>query len=58
MNDFVKELKQLLKKYNVTLSAEDHYQGYPECGEDIRITAEFNDYDYEDVDFGQYIIGE
>lgn len=26
--------------YVAELSAKDHYQGYPECGEDVRMTVE------------------
>lgn len=39
---FLEELKILLQKHNVELVAKDYWQGYPECGEDVRITAEFN----------------
>jgi len=38
--DFVRELKALLTKYNADIVAADHYQGYPECGEDVRMTVE------------------
>lgn len=38
-SNFKTELKALLKKYKAELSAEDHYQGYAECGEDIRMTV-------------------
>lgn len=51
---FEKELSDLLRKYDAHLSSEDHYRGYPECGEDIRITVEFEDYNIEDIDLGQY----
>lgn len=33
------ELQQLLDKFNADLEARDHYIGYPECGEDIRMTV-------------------
>jgi hypothetical protein len=33
------ELRTLLLKYNAEIEAEDHYPGYPECGEDIRMTV-------------------
>jgi hypothetical protein len=43
---FIAELKALLKKYNAEISAEDHYQGYPECGEDIYMTVSWmSEYD-------------
>jgi hypothetical protein len=34
---FIAELQALLDKWGAELEASDHYQGYPECGEDIRI---------------------
>ena len=37
--DFRNELQDLLNKYGAEFEAEDHYPGYPECGEDIRITV-------------------
>jgi len=37
--DFRAELSALLKRYDAELSADDHYTGYPECGEDIRMTV-------------------
>jgi len=36
---FKAELFALLKKWDAELSTEDHYQGYPECGEDVRMTV-------------------
>lgn len=36
---FLIALKNLLDVHGVELEAEDHYPGYPECGEDIRIAA-------------------
>ena len=32
------DLAAVLEKWNAELSAEDHYPGYPECGEDVRMT--------------------
>lgn len=62
---FCAELKALLEKYGVEISASDEYRGYPECGEDIRIVAyassKWDEKNYEkihdgiDVDFGRYI---
>ena len=37
--EFRAELAALLKKWDATLSAEDHYPGWPECGEDVRMTV-------------------
>jgi hypothetical protein len=36
---FKAELAALLAKYDATLEAEDHYPGYAECGEDVRMTV-------------------
>lgn len=36
---FRHELRALLAKYNAELQAEDHWQGYAECGEDVRMTV-------------------
>jgi len=36
---FRAELKALLAKYGAEIEAEDHYPGYAECGEDIRMTV-------------------
>ena len=36
---FREELQALLDKYGAELEAADHYQGYPECGEDVRMTV-------------------
>lgn len=36
---FRTELAVLLDKYGAEIAAEDHYQGWAECGEDIRMTA-------------------
>lgn len=40
---FLAELKELFDRYGkenypVQIAAEDHYMGYPECGEDVRMT--------------------
>lgn len=35
--DFMRELRALFVKWNASIEAKDHYQGYPECGEDIRM---------------------
>ena len=37
---FLSDLKALLKKYNAEITCADHYQGYPECGEDVRMTVD------------------
>jgi hypothetical protein len=38
---FFDELCDLLEKYNVDISAEDHWESYAECGKDLRITFDF-----------------
>ena len=37
--EFKADLSALLKKYNAVIEAEDEYQGYSECGEDIQISV-------------------
>ena len=36
---FREELQALLDKYGAELEANDHWQGYAECGEDVRMTV-------------------
>lgn len=36
---FRAELQTLLDKYDAALEAKDHYLGYAECGEDVRMTV-------------------
>ena len=52
---FLEDLLVLLEKYGVEFSSDDHWQGYPECGQDICITAEFDDHSISEIDFGRYI---
>lgn len=37
--EFRSDLQDLLNKYGAELSAEDHFQGYPECGENVLMTV-------------------
>jgi hypothetical protein len=37
---FRTELQALLDKYGAEIEAEDHFMGYAECGEDVRITVD------------------
>jgi hypothetical protein len=63
-DNFKAELAALCRKYHCDITAEDHYQGYPECGEGIRMTVNF-DGDYtvdpvlpdEELDLGRYFDG-
>ena len=61
--EFRKELLELLEKYHAKIESEDHYQGYPECGEDVRMTVYIdsiwsedgdNIQEYTEIDLGQY----
>lgn len=38
--EFNTKLRILLAEYGAELSAKDHWQGYAECGEDVRMTVE------------------
>ena len=64
--DFLTDLNDLLLKYGAEISAEDHWQGYPECGKDIRIEIEIpGEWDKDGecvsedcyIDLGRYITG-
>lgn len=37
---FMKELKSLLEKYKIEITATDEWEGYSECGEDFQICIE------------------
>jgi len=66
--EFLTKLKSLLREYSTedieaTIEAEDHYPGYPECGEDIRMTVDIpSTYspegeclrEWTEIDLGQY----
>lgn len=60
---FRDELQALLDKYGAELSAKDHYQGYPECGEDIRMTVDipavlemgYVTREYAEIDLGAHV---
>lgn len=61
--EFKAKLKALLYEYGAVLTAKDHWNGYAECGEDVRMTVEIpavysKDYDYisemTDIDLGTY----
>ena len=62
---FIEDLKALLRKYNATIDASDHWQGYAECGKDIRIEVDIPAF-YKDnecihknitINLGNYIDG-
>lgn len=54
---FLSDLRALMRKHHVnSIVAEDHYQEYPECGEDIRMTAKLHrkgEYIYIEIDMGK-----
>jgi hypothetical protein len=52
---FLKGLRDLLEKHGAEITCDDHWEGYAECGRDIRITVEFDDHNIPDIDFGSYI---
>ena len=67
--EFIEKLKSLLSSFNgegykAEIRAEDHFQGYAECGSDIRMTVyipSVHDKDgntvreYTEIDLGNYI---
>lgn len=62
---FRADLKALLAKYNADIEASDHYSGYPECGEDIKMIVNIPSlYDgneqireYTEIDLGHWVDG-
>ena len=63
---FKHDLRELLNKYDAELEAADHYMGYPECGEDIRMTVTIPAIyidgtcirEHTEIDFGRWIYPE
>lgn len=61
---FRAEMSALLARWRATISAADHWRGYSERGEDIRMTASIevihpDGYPrFMDVDLGWYLDGE
>jgi hypothetical protein len=49
----LKELTDLLEKHGATLTAEDHWTGYAECGSDVRMTIDMP-WPHKDIDLGGY----
>ena len=52
---FLEDLLALLDKYKAEITCADHFQGYPECGQDLRITIEFDDWNVKDIEFRDFI---
>ena len=62
--DFLSDFLALLTKWNATIEADDHYKGYPECGQDIRIIVDIEAIyttegetirPYTEIDLGRYV---
>lgn len=62
---FKSELQALLDKYGAELSARDQWEGYPECGEDVRMQvavpaiydADHNCLrEYTEIDLGSWVM--
>lgn len=47
--NFLTELKNLLEKYNTQITADDHWEGYAECGQDIKMTIDCS-YEVQDIE--------
>lgn len=47
---FLYDLQKLLEKYKVDITVDDHWTGYAECGQDLRISFDFAD-SYEILEF-------
>ncbi len=50
--EFINKLQLLLEEFDCNLFADDFYQGYPECGQDVRMIVEFSDWAIESIDLG------
>ena len=48
-DEFIKEFNALLKKYNVCIRAYDNWTGYPECGEDIQIDIDSDEWSIDEL---------
>ncbi len=53
--EFLNKLQLLLEEFGAEISADDHYQGYAECGQDIRMTVEFDDFEIKEINLGTWI---
>ena len=53
--EFINELQLLLEEFDCYITAEDHWQGYPECGQDVRMTVEFEDWEVGEINLGTHI---
>lgn len=64
--EFKADLVALLDKYEAELAAEDHFTGYAECGENVRMTVVIQGKwdifgnclrEYTEIDLGKYFDG-
>lgn len=62
--EFRAELQALLNKYGAELEAKDHWTGYAECGEDVRVIVHIPGIwdkdgnpvrEYTEIDLGSYV---
>lgn len=53
--EFITKLKGLLKEYGAEIECEDHYDGYPECGQDLRMTVTINRPEFVQIDLGCWL---
>lgn len=62
---FKSDLRQLLLKYDATLESDNHYHGYPGCGENVRMTVIIPNQltkdgdvirEYAEIDLGKYFV--
>lgn len=56
------DFQAFLDKWGAEISAEDHYPGYPECGEDVRMTITVpsvfsgeNTREWTEIDLGRWV---
>lgn len=51
--EFMSEFSALLKKYRARMTVEDRWMGYSECGSDLHMVIEFEDWEMKEVDLGE-----
>ena len=49
---FMKDLRDIMIKHNVEITADDEWEGYAECGQDIQINIETS---IKSIPIGNYI---
>ncbi len=53
--EFLNKLQLLLEEFEAEISADDHWKGYAECGQDIRMTVEFDSFEIKEINLGTWI---